>query len=75
MNKVRPSAPFERALFVVVVIAGAVGSAVWDIHGVASEIAAGKLAREGGVARRASVLPTAAASAASASPVVARLAP
>ena len=78
MNGVRPSAHFERALCVAVVIAGAVGSAVWDVHGVAKAIAAGKLVREAGVARpvaRPAALPKAAASQAAASSVVARLAP
>ena len=78
MSGGRPSVHVERALFVVLIIAGAIGSAVWDVHGVASAIAAGKLASAGRDARpvrRAAGPSVAAASAVPVSSVLARLAP
>ena len=50
MTKSRVHCQLDRALVVLVIIAGAIGCALWDIHEVGSEIAAGKLVPAGSVA-------------------------
>lgn len=42
MGKPRFRRRFDRALFVLLIIAGAIGCALWDVHAVGDAIAAGK---------------------------------
>jgi len=64
MAKPRLRRHFDRALFVVLIIVGAIGCALWDVSAVEDAIAAGKLVPAPG-----NVVPVAPASPASALPL------